>query len=160
MSPDGPLSRGQIDEVFLAEVEFRRNLEFDFDLGSPTYSIPTKIEAELLDNRTQGLVRLHAEIKWHSLEGQPEEPFELSLVVGGLFQWLAPELDDEEIIGWLEFNGEHLLWPYLRSHISSITAASGLPPLTIYTIMVPHPTLGRWEEDPASESSSIEKASD
>ena len=69
--------------------------------------------------------------------------------VVGTFEWSHPEATDEDILGWIEFNTGHLLWPYLRSYVSMITGASGLPVLTLFSISVPSLTSGAKGEDDA-----------
>jgi len=58
---------------------------------------------------------------------------------------------------WLDFNAPYLLWPYARAYIANLTGSSSLPPLTIFTMKVPHPpiaTLSRSEKQKALGSGS------
>jgi preprotein translocase subunit SecB len=81
------------------------------------------------------------------MQAYADEHFDLSITVSGIFS-LSESLLEEELADWLEFNTEHLLWPYLRSEVAHLTAASGLPALTIYTSATPRPRLGEPVPDP------------
>jgi preprotein translocase subunit SecB len=143
-----PSSPGRLLEAFLDELQFRRHRDFAFPEQGIVYGVESDTNAELLDDRTRAFVRLAAEIHWTSHEGDTVDgPFAMQITVGGLFAWQYPDRSDEDIVGWLEFNTTHLLWPYLRTYIASITATAGVPPLTIYTITAPNPILGRREEE-------------
>jgi hypothetical protein len=145
--PD-PSPPGQLLDVFIDEIYFRRHGGFAFPDTGIVYGIDAGTKGEILDDRTRALVRLKAEIIWTSHEGDTVDgPFEMQITVESLFNWQFPDRPDEDILGWLEFNSTHLLWPYLRTYVSSVTALAGLPPLTIYTITAPSPTLGRIEEE-------------
>jgi hypothetical protein len=143
--PD-PSTPGRLVEVFVDEINFRRHGDYVFPDTGIIYGIDADTKGEILDDRTRALVRLTAEIIWTSHEGDTVDgPFEMQITVEALFDWLFPDRPDEDILGWLEFNSTHLLWPYLRAYVSSVTALAGVPPLTIYTITAPSPTLGRTE---------------
>jgi len=146
LPPDRLYNRlGQLHAEFLTALEFRRNSGFNPDeLDRWVYGVRTESTADLVhDDDVTGIVELEAEIVWSPDEDEPEPPsgeppFSLSLTLTGVFAWLGnPDDDDAKL--WLEVNGEHLLWPYLRAHIASITAASDLPALTIFTLGVPRP---------------------
>ncbi len=132
----------QLVDVFLRDIHFSRNLAFSLGDRGPAYSIDSGVEVELRGDGETAVVNLHAKLDFHLSEGQTEIPFDLSLVVTGVFAIDGVRATDEDLEGWLTFNGEHLLWPYLRSHVTTVTAASGLPSLTIYTIRIPRPHLG------------------
>jgi len=74
-------------------------------------------------------------------EAEPLGPFDLALDVHGIFVWNQEMFPPDEALakGWLEYNGMYLLWPYLRSYVTMITAATHFPALTIYTMNVPQP---------------------
>jgi preprotein translocase subunit SecB len=148
LSPSRPLSTiGQLDSVILREVSFSRNLGFDTEKGGVYYTLDAWTEGHATEDHRHGMTDLHLRVEWHDEQDeQTEGPFDLELIVSGFFEWGAPELQTDEIEGWLAFNGEHLLWPYARSYVSQITTEAGLPPLVIYTIGVPRPHLGRTDE--------------
>ncbi len=145
--------RGQLLAVYLTELNFRRNFEFDLERHDPSYGVETTTRVEVAADLASAVAHLEASIAWFFDEDTEERlaedrqhPFDLSLTVTGMFDWMETTYSEEDIAGWTEFNAEHLLWPYLRAHVSTITAASDLPPLTIYTIAIPRPRLGRIEE--------------
>src|SRR4051812_37199023 len=49
--------RAQMAEAFLGATHFERNLAFDFDLGAPSYTLHTRTEASLADDRETGLAQ-------------------------------------------------------------------------------------------------------
>jgi hypothetical protein len=143
-----PSLPGRLVEAFLDEAYFRRHGSYVFPDKGIAYSVDSDTKGEILDDRRRAIIRLKAEIIWTSHEGETVDgPFALQVTVGGLFDWEFPDRPDEDILGWLEFNSTHLLWPYLRAYVSSITASAGVPTLTIYTITAPSPALGRVEEE-------------
>lgn len=138
---------GYLIDVHLGGIEFARRDDWEPD--SVQYAVVSEIGAELANDRASVKATLAAEINWHRPgdDGeQVEGPFDLSIDVVGVFSWAEPDQTDEDIVGWVEFNAQHLLWPYLRSYASTITAASGLPVLTLFTISVPYPALGGLDD--------------
>lgn len=156
MPPDRTYNTwGQLAEASLTEIKFRLNPDFvwERDADGARYSIDSHVEAAVADDRAHGAARLRASFTFHN-DDDHDVPFDLELEVTGQFVGFQPDLPDEEIEGWLTFNAQHLLWPYLRSYVSQITGNSGLPSLTIYTIHVPRPHLGR-SDVPAEARSDI-----
>lgn len=142
-----PSSAGQLVDVFVNEVEFRRNLDYDWDQETPSYTVDSQTVAHADADGEGAMAELTASIEWNTDEGRLQVPFDIKISLIGLFSWQIQGLPTEEIEGWVAFNSEHLLWPYLRAEISRLTANGGLPPLTIYTIGVPRPHLGRERAD-------------
>jgi preprotein translocase subunit SecB len=136
---------GTLQDVFLAKVAFERKFAFQFPDKGLAYTIETGTSTEFIsDDRRSVRADLVAKVTWQ-YPNETEEidgPFDLILTIGSVFAWQYPETSDEDILGWVEFNAQHLLWPYLRSYVSMISGASGAPPLTIYTIQAPSPTIG------------------
>jgi preprotein translocase subunit SecB len=129
---------GQLEAVWLSEVHFKENLAFDpADAKECHYSLSRSDVIEPAQD-DMWILHLKVEVEWTRQDDAKELPFELGLQISGAFAWPTPP-DPDYAHGWLEFNGVYLLWPYLRSHISSITNASRLPALTIFTLTVPRP---------------------
>jgi preprotein translocase subunit SecB len=161
LPPDRPYnSLGQLVDVILRDVTFRRNLDWAWPEEGISYTVDSRTHGEVLGNREHARAHLEVGLDFHSEPEQSVQPFRLELVVTGVFEWSAPELSDEEIEGWISFNGEHLLWPYVRAFVSQITAASGLPTLTLYTIAVPRPHLGRSDDEEAMTADESVEASE
>lgn len=151
--PDYPLSPAQLDGVWLAEVQFSESPDFDFDSaqGRVTYNLDWKIEAapaqkyEDTDSWFTD-VRFSVHVLWERHEGYDgPNPFDVSLAVRALFSWPTEPEDDRAARSWVEFNGIHILWPYVRNYVSTITGMGGTPPLILYTIAVQRPL--PFEED-------------
>lgn len=144
------LSAAQLDGVWLTSVTFAENRLLDPD-RKPTYSLTHTTDVDLFDDEDGnplGLLELHAKVDWAAdVDGEPvEPPFELALTVVGIFAFNPQRQRDERFASaWLDYNGVYLLWPYLRTYISTITGLSTLPPLTIYTMRVPNPPVGGEE---------------
>jgi hypothetical protein len=151
----GSANIGQLETVWLSEVIFRESLDFDpDDAGACRYSLRRDSEIEQCAEDGMWLLHLRVEVEWtrHD-EDEGVLPFELEIQVSGAFAWDVPTVERDFVEGWLEFNGPYLLWPYVRTYISSITNLSRLPPLTIYTMTVPRPrgidaTEGQMRLDP------------
>lgn len=143
----------QLVDVFVAELKFRLNQDYGWDDEQLRYSIESDTTAAISDDRESVTGTLRATIKWHRGQ-EPEQiegPFELEIGISGRFDWAPPDLTDEDIRGWVEFNTQHLLWPYFRSEVSRITSSAGLPTLHIYTIKVPQLRLDAPDSDDAGE---------
>lgn|GEM_PF-6852472 len=142
MSPEYPNNgRGQLASVRLHDVDFR--ISDSYDVVEPlNYVILTSSEVEIAEDLESGRILFNAVVGWRSQDddesGEPVgAPFDLDVTLEGAFTLSAANPERDELSAWIEFNSEHLLWPYLRSTIANLTTAAGLPPLTIYTIGVP-----------------------
>lgn len=62
-------------------------------------------------------------------------PFSLKLSLLGFFNF-DTDLKEEEIIKLLEVNGTAILFPYLRSIITTVTSNIGVPPVIIPTMNI------------------------
>jgi preprotein translocase subunit SecB len=144
LPPSRPLNQlGQLVDAFVSKVAFEKNWGYDPDRADElSYGIESSTTGSVGESGKSGLVILKAEVEWTSEAEDLQPPFSLQVEVAGVFALRMQGLEEDEIRDWLEFNGEHLLWPYLRAAIQSVTASSDLPPLTIYTIGVPRPRLG------------------
>jgi Preprotein translocase subunit SecB len=151
LSPDTRHVVGQLADVRLRNVQFRRSDDYEF-IAPLNYTITTSSDVVLADDLTSGKILFNAEVEWRSAEeGSTESipgPFDLELTLEGLFMLNAVGDDEEELSAWVEFNSEHLLWPYLRAQIASLTTAAGLPPLTIFTLNVPRFEIGIDDDTP------------
>lgn len=147
---------GQLVDVVVTGIEFQRHwgIGHEEDGGGLSYVIDSSTTASVSEDRTGALVQFEATVEWR-IDGEPtvDGPFDLRVDLEAVFNWHAPEAPVEGIEGWLEFNSYHLLWPYLRAEIARITMSAGLPPLTIYTVAVPRPHLGRESAQPVADDS-------
>jgi preprotein translocase subunit SecB len=138
-----PAEPAQLEWVWLSRVNFNVNPEFERnDIGKTTYYVEPDTDVALLNAEESGarsaVVTLSATIEWER-EGDGPLPFEMQIDVGGHFRWNERAPDEQLARLWLDYNGMYLLWPYLRSYITTITAMAPVPPLTIYTMNVPEP---------------------
>lgn len=62
-------------------------------------------------------------------------PFTLEVSIVGFFEY-ETKSSIEEIFDLLEINGSSILFPYLRSYITTITSNAGIPPLIIPTLNI------------------------
>jgi preprotein translocase subunit SecB len=134
LPPEPDLSPCQLVDARVARVQFELNPDFGFDFDGLTYRIEPVSEAHVSEDVLTASLRL--EIHWEAQPGKAH-PFDLSLDIVGLFEWIGSTRDPERMEGWLNFNGPYLLWPYARAHITALTALAGMPPLTITTYAVP-----------------------
>jgi preprotein translocase subunit SecB len=105
------------------------------------------------DEESHAIVGLRARIDWGT-EEEPDRsgPFDLEITVRGIFIWPSLTLEEDVAQAWIDHNATHLLWPYLRTFITTITALSRLPALTIYTMTVPESPDFESEENVAQPS--------
>lgn len=136
MPPDLVDNVAQLRSAWLAAVEFRKNDKFDFDTHVAEWSLELD-DSDVGVEESRSVARVTVTIRWEPIEGEPfETPFDLSVTVEGCFEWYD-DYDDDYRRGFTEFNGVYLLWPYLRSYVSMITGAAGLPPFYLPTLTVP-----------------------
>lgn len=136
---------GQLLDVWVDAVRFERNYRYDEDDADKlSYSVDVEIDATVAPTREGGIVTMTAAVEWMSDE-EVEPPFELAMTLNGLMEWQELETDVEDIKRWMKFNGEHLLWPYLRTYFQTVSGWSDLPSITLYTIGVPRPRVAKPE---------------
>lgn len=129
---------GQLGRAWLSEVEFRRNPEFDARRHSVEFSVELRrMSVELESDTTKAGLEVGLEW-WPAAEDEeaPPYPFDLRVVVAGLFFW-REDVDESYREGWTDFNAPYLLMPYARSYVSIITGFSDLPSFTLPTFAVP-----------------------
>ena len=137
MPPEFVPNLGQLQSVWLAAVEFRKNERFELGTHGAIWSLDVT-GGDVLVSPTTTTQDITVVVLWEPDDDSTpfEQPFELSVVVAGDFNW-PDHLDEDYRRGWTEFNSLYLLWPYVRSHVSMITGAAGLPPLYLPTLAVP-----------------------
>lgn len=162
-----PLEPAQLNDVRLARVEFEANPEFE-NSDAPNASYVVKANTTISepevgdDGEMWAVAAADVTIEWSRVDGgEGPLPFELDLRAVGVFSWEPATRPDDDRIArlWLDYNAQYLMWPYLRTFITTITAMSHLPPLTIYTMNVPRPPLiEETEEQTSAETSSADEA--
>ena len=153
-----PIHPAQLTGTSLGRLVFEPNSEFDVEhISSTSYTVEPRVEISPLqhsEDAVSAVVTVHATVVFTRLdETDAPLPFELELDVHGVFRWSAETFpaDEKLAIGWLQYNGMYLLWPYVRSHITTVTALSWLPPLIIGTMNVPTPPVISAGDEPASD---------
>lgn len=70
------------------------------------------------------------------LKNTKEKPFpiDITLKIKGIFDCESISKDEKEIEKFLEIDATNLLYPYLRSTITTITSASLVPPIVLPVI--------------------------
>ena len=166
----------QLTSAFLSEVRLRTDPEFAWpDASRWNYAIVPEVEiedpTEAEDGGLEATVHVNVRIDWsEDEEGDEgdegdeaeEPPFDLHLQVTGYFTWTPRMRPDEDQTArlWLEYNGQWLLWPYVRNYIAMLTGMTNVPPLTIETLRVPDPPdLGQDKSAEPSTSSDPKQAS-
>jgi preprotein translocase subunit SecB len=155
-----PIQPAQLQDVWVERIRFEEDATFDrADTANVSYFVEPKVEiGELRDGDDGSLssaVRLSAEVRFardDEIEGAL--PFELDISVVGSFEWSGETkpADAKLAPAWLDYNAMYLLWPYLRAHIATVTSASRLPTLTIYTMNVPNPPVIPSEDDTSEQA--------
>jgi preprotein translocase subunit SecB len=142
--------------AWLAHVRFEDNREFpSAEQGDVSYTVDSEVDVQDFhrdetNNETHAYMLLQASIAWYrddDLLERESGPFVLALGVRGFFVWDSSIVSEEEARAWLTYNGRWILWPYLRTYMTSVTSISRLPPLTIYTLDVPESPDFESEED-------------
>jgi preprotein translocase subunit SecB len=125
---------GQLRAAWLSAVAFKYNDELRLNEG---LQYDLDIRPETTVDAAGSKATIHLAIVWDG-EDESLRPFELEIAVSGYFAW-EEEIADDYKDGWTQFNGLYLLWPYLRSYVTSITAQSVGEPLILPTLAVPRP---------------------
>lgn len=102
-----------IEDIQL-DLDFDREIDIDLEDGEATIKLECKVFKNYKDDN---------------------KPFYLEVVIIGFFKFKG-DLSESKIENLLEINGTAILFPYLRSLISTITINSGLPALTIPLINI------------------------
>jgi hypothetical protein len=159
-------SPAQVADAWLAAADFRDRPEWPA-------TRPTFYQLEQNFQVTDFELREEAEVSYYSARGaltltvnwfQDEEetieaaevPFELSLTVAGEFRF-TPGREERFARGWLDYNGEYLLWPYARAYVATITGLGRLAKMTIYTSAIPQAPDFESDEDVNSLASSTDQ---
>lgn len=157
-SLEPPLHDIQLQEAWLAGVQFEENGEFDTSLMEEglSYTVESRSSA-WLEPFVGGGLRITVE--WQDKDAEScDGPFRLMVAVHGTFTVPEAILQEkgEQVERWLNFTGPFLLWPYARSYVSTITALSQFSPLTLFTLALPRPRALEEEtaEHPATPGSS------
>lgn len=145
MPPDFVPNAGQLATVWLQAISFEENEEFDPDLHEVTYSLDVDHETRLSTdperlNRTFLEISLSVDWEPTDAEGMSPAPFALKVVAQAFFDFPPPG-DQDQMRAWTDYNGVYLVWPYLRSWVSMVTALSILPAFTLPTLAVPRAEL-------------------
>jgi preprotein translocase subunit SecB len=147
------LASPELPNVWLASLRFEENL--DFDRGARSAPLDYRINSDITvddlhrageDDETHAVATMSASIDWSE-----EGPFTVEANIRGLFVWDNSTIDEDLARSWVEYNATHLFWPYLRSYVTTITALSSFPSLTIYTVSVPESPDFESEENVLSE---------
>lgn len=155
-----PIHPAQLVVTALGAVRFEPDEEFPVeDIGNVSYTVEPGVELGDLQHQEDGRVtagmKVHVSVVFTRLdESEGPTPFELELDVHGMFQWTAETFPADERLarGWLQYNGMYLLWPYVRSYITGLTAQSWFPALMIGTMNVPTPPeIPADEEEPVAD---------
>jgi len=113
------------------EINFIKNDQFKVD--------KINLDMKFFKNCTyldQNKVRLNLSVKIFEDAVSKNYPFDLSLVVSGLFEYNNLDIEDDEARDVLEDKLLEVLFPYVRSVVSSITMTTNLPPLLLPTINI------------------------
>lgn len=142
--PDLPpdVAPGQLITASLESIHFELHRDWDLDTGATVYAVDFDVEASVPPASPRPTAHLRLAIDWDP-EGEKVGPFELSLTVGGEFEWQGTDQSVQRLGDWIRTNGLYLLWPYVRQHVTMVTAAAGLPPLYLETLQVMR---AAWDE--------------
>ncbi len=87
--------------------------------------------ATYLDNNR---VRFNVNVKIFEEAVSKNYPFSLSFVLSGLFQYVDINIDVDENRDILEYQMIDIIYPYIRTIVSSVLTTANLPPIFLPTI--------------------------
>ncbi|QVK18633.1 protein-export chaperone SecB [Mycoplasmatota bacterium] len=116
---------------FVREMNFLRNDNFKSEKINLNMKF-SKNTTYLENNK----VKLNVNAKLFEDAVTKNYPFSLSLVVTGVFQYNHINIDEDKKREMLEQKLLDILYPYIRSIVSTITMTSNLPPLYLPTLNI------------------------
>lgn len=159
MQPEFIPNTGQLVGVWLKAIDFEENEDFDPERHQVTYSLNVDHETDTELGEGKGsVIEVSLSLEWEAADAEKVSPppFDLTVVVHGMFEWQEPR-DEDFRRGWTDYNGVYLVWPYIRSFVATVTAFSLLPSFTVPTLAVPRPEVYERE---TGEFDALEPGSD
>ncbi|UZW13820.1 protein-export chaperone SecB [Clostridium pasteurianum] len=117
-------------DYIVEKVEFHNNLNFDNEKIKLDFDIDSDVKFSDDDNTF--LLNLKVELFKNAVDNN--YPFDMSLSIIGIFE--LDVTDKEKINTFAEVNGVAILFPYVRSIISTYTANANVQPLILPPINV------------------------
>ena len=130
---DNILASINFEKFLIEKSNFKINKNYIPKDEEMELDIKFKNEINIDENNTMALITLSCSVFNKAVERN--YPFSLKVTIVGFFEYQA-NLTDEDILEILEVNGNAILFPYLRSYITTLTSNSGIPPLIIPTINI------------------------
>lgn len=126
------ISKLRFENYFVKGLKFDINSEFE----STDYlelDIDFNQELELDYEQKKAIIVLECKLFENAIE--KNYPFTLNVSLVGFFEFNS-DLSEEQIINMLEVNGTAILFPYLRSIITTITSNIGIQPIILPTLNI------------------------
>ncbi|WP_338779567.1 protein-export chaperone SecB [Metabacillus sp. FJAT-52054] len=123
-------SKLDINKVIVEQSIYKTNLKYNYELNEIDPEIGFEVEVLIAQSdETKGIIKLECHINDElPLE---EVPFNLKVVLLGHFKTEQGDKFENYIL-----NAISILFPYMRAHISTLTAISGQRPLMIPSVNV------------------------
>lgn len=110
------------------KVEFERNINFQFT--DDAIKLETKINHDIKKISDEGAI---ITLKYEILQDKDKSsPFSLCVIISGAFK--MKDWEREENINIMKYDTAAILFPYLRSAVTNITAMANIPPYVMPTI--------------------------
>lgn len=113
-------------------IEFRRNA--DFEDSTPNIDFNINRQVDYLDDDDDNAMFVTIEVTLFDNPKENNYPFSMKLSVTGVFELENIALDKRE--SFAEVNSVAILFPYIRSLITTYTSNSNVPPLILPPINV------------------------
>ncbi len=116
---------------FVDDLVFKRNLNYQKEIDSDVVKCKFNIGYHSTSEENKLLVSVTTQLFDDSFS-EEENPFYLYLTVSGLFEFNQDENMDKKISDKvLKANSIAILFPYIRSIITNITASANIPPVVM-----------------------------
>ena len=121
------ISKLKFENYLVKEVNFNINSSFENN-DKLDLDIDFNQELEIDYGQKKAVIVLECNLFRDAIKNN--YPFELNISMMGFFEF-SSELKEDEITNMLEVNGTAILFPYLRSIITTITSSMGIQPIIL-----------------------------
>lgn len=81
-------------------------------------------------NRSESQFHINVDVEINDVDNQ----FSLKILAVGIFEYDKINVDETTLLNFMSINGPAIIFPYIRSFVSSFTALSGFDTVTLPTL--------------------------
>lgn len=93
------------------------------------YSLDINVDQTVYENEEEGKMKLELTV----MVSDEKKQVDITVKANGIFEY-DKDIDEKAKKNFFTLNAPAILFPYVRAYVSSLTALSGMPPITLPTI--------------------------